>query len=134
MANTSDYTKVSILDLPDLAAGMGGDGSIKARGIQSATGSTRVGAMYHTMAPNTRQPFGHAHNESEEIFFVLEGSGTAMVGDDEVSLSRLDALRVSPEAIRAFESGPEGMTLLAVGNHVEKDGRMVPGWWGGPES
>lgn len=124
--------KVSIGELDDGAAARGVQG-MEARVITAGVGAGRVGAMYHRMAAGVRQPFGHAHNESEEIYIVLEGSGTIKVGDDDVHVVAMDAVRVAPQAIRAFEAGPDGLTYLAIGNHVENDGRMLMGWWGGPE-
>ncbi len=128
---SDDYTKVSIGDLDDVAGARGAQG-MEARVITAGVGSGRVGAMHHRMDAGVRQPFGHAHNESEEIYIVLEGAGTIKVGDDDVPITAGDAVRVAPQAIRAFEAGPDGLTYLAIGNHVESDGRMLMGWWGGP--
>jgi len=31
--------------------------------------------------------------------------------------------------MRAWESGPDGLELLAFGDHVEGDAEMAMGWW-----
>jgi hypothetical protein len=50
--------------------------------------------------------------------------------DDEIiEVARLDAIRVSPEVIRAFEAGDDGIEVLAVGARHDGDGEVIPGWW-----
>ena len=50
--------------------------------------------------------------------------------DDEIiEIETLDAIRVSPEVIRAFEAGDEGLEVLAVGAHHDGDGEIVQDWW-----
>jgi hypothetical protein len=40
-------------------------------------------------------------------------------------------LRVAPEVVRAFEAGPDGLDLLAVGGHrpADGDGEMGAAEW-----
>ena len=52
--------------------------------------------------------------------------------DDEiVDLREWDVVRVAPEVVRAFEAGPDGLTVIAVGGTrpEDGDGELVPGWW-----
>jgi len=50
--------------------------------------------------------------------------------DEEViDVSSLDAVRVSPQVVRGFEAGPEGLEVLAFGPRREGDGELLPGWW-----
>jgi hypothetical protein len=50
--------------------------------------------------------------------------------DDEIiEIERLDAIRVSPEVMRAFEADSEGLEFIAFGRHHDGDGELVPGWW-----
>jgi hypothetical protein len=50
--------------------------------------------------------------------------------DDEIlEIGRLDAIRVSPETMRAFEAGPDGLELIAFGEHFAGDGEIVSDWW-----
>jgi mannose-6-phosphate isomerase-like protein (cupin superfamily) len=127
----ADYTKVALEELHDFAADRVPDGSVQARGVRGPIEAEQTGAMFHRLKPNVRQPFGHVHNKAEELFLVLNGSGTAMVNDEAVPLKKMDAIRVSPSAARCFEAGPDGIEILAFGPHVESDGRLLPGWWGG---
>ena len=50
--------------------------------------------------------------------------------DDEIiEISTLDALRVAPKVTRSFESGPDGLELLASGPKHKGDGEVIQGWW-----
>jgi hypothetical protein len=60
---------------------------------------------------------------------VLAGPGRVQLDDDIVEIERLDAIRVAPAMIRAFEAGPEGIELLAVGSHHAGDGEIIADWW-----
>jgi hypothetical protein len=62
---------------------------------------------------------------------VISGSGRARLGDEFVDLRQFDVLRVSPEVIRGFESGPDGLEVIAVGGSRPEggDGVMVQDWW-----
>jgi hypothetical protein len=42
-----------------------------------------------------------------------------------------DVVRVAPEVVRAFEGGPDGLELIAVGSARPEDGDGVPAphWW-----
>ncbi len=63
---------------------------------------------------------------------ILSGAGRVRVGAAEAEVGPLDAIRVAPHAIRAFEAGPEGLRMLAFGNSGTGagDAEPVPGWWG----
>ena len=60
---------------------------------------------------------------------MLAGSGRAKLDDDILELEPLDAIRVAPGVIRAFEGGPDGIGLLAVGPRHEGDGELIHDWW-----
>jgi hypothetical protein len=49
--------------------------------------------------------------------------------DEVVELTELDAVRISPEVMRAYEAGDEGLDFLVFGPHRDGDFELVPGWW-----
>lgn len=54
--------------------------------------------------------------------------------DDEIiEVERLDAIRVSPEVMRNFEAGPDGIEVLAVGRRHDGDGEVAPAVGGATE-
>ena len=88
-----------------------------------------TGLSYQVLKPGKRQQFGHKHDKAEEVYVVLSGSGRVRLDDEIVELSELDAIRVEPRVMRAFEAGPDGMAWLAFGPHHDKDGQMDREFW-----
>lgn len=101
----------------------------EARFAQEDLDAERTGLAHIRLKPGQRSPFGHKHDEAEEVYIVIGGSGRMKLGEEIIEVGQLDAIRVSPEVIRAFEAGPEGIEVLAVGAHHEGDGEVFPGWW-----
>ena len=126
---SNGYAHINIDDVEDLAAkyGMGELG--EARYLREDVGAEAIGLTYYRMNPGRRTGFGHRHKDAEEMYVVLAGSGRAKVGDEVIDLRVRDVVRVAPQTIREFESGPDGMELLATGTHVEGDGEMLQEWW-----
>jgi mannose-6-phosphate isomerase-like protein (cupin superfamily) len=88
-----------------------------------------TGLSYHVVRPEQRQGFGHRHENAEEIYVVLSGSGKAKLDDEILDIDTMDAIRVAPQVTRAFEAGPEGLELLAFGPRHEGDGELVQDFW-----
>lgn len=76
-----------------------------------------------------RQAFAHRHDEAEEVYVVLSGSGRCKLDDETLELVALDAIRVAPWVTRCFESGEAGLELLVFGPRCPNDAQMVPDWW-----
>ena len=62
---------------------------------------------------------------------VVAGSGRIRLDDEVHPLRRWDVVRVSPETVRAFEAGEEGLEIIAVGADRPEggDGVIVPAAW-----
>ncbi len=60
---------------------------------------------------------------------VLSGSGRIRLGDEIREITALDAIRVAPDVVRAFEGGPDGLELIAFGPHHDGDGELLPDFW-----
>lgn len=88
-----------------------------------------TGLSYQVLKPGKRQQFGHKHDKAEEVYVVLSGSGRVRLDDEIVELEELDAIRVEPSVMRAFEAGPDGMAWLAFGPHHDKDGNLDREFW-----
>jgi uncharacterized cupin superfamily protein len=121
----------NLKDLDDAAPAFGLSPMLEARFARKALGAKKVGISYQRLEPNFRLPFGHRHATQEEIYVVLSGSGRAKVEDEIVELRQWDALRVDKETARGFESGPDGMELLAIGGPIgeQNDAEMINDWW-----
>jgi quercetin dioxygenase-like cupin family protein len=93
--------------------------------------SEHLGVSYFRYAPGFRLPYGHRHREQEEAYVVVGGSGRVRLDDEVVEVRRWDVVRVAPGVVRAFEGGPDGLELIAIGSDRPEggDGEMVRDWW-----
>jgi mannose-6-phosphate isomerase-like protein (cupin superfamily) len=125
----SNYAKVNLLELEDSV----GERSTELEGRFGRTklGARDIGVSHWRYAPNFRSPMGHRHREQEEAYVVVSGSGRMLVDGDVVELRQWDTVRVAPEVVRAFESGPDGMEVIAVGGPKPEggDGEITGAEW-----
>ena len=123
------YTVKKLTDVEDSAAKFGVGEVQEARFANDDLDAEHTGVSHHRLNPDRRQAFGHKHDNAEEVYVVIAGSGRVKLDDDIVDIERLDAIRVAPGVVRAFEAGPEGMEMLAVGPRHDGDGEVLQGWW-----
>ena len=126
----SDYTIVNLGDVEDVAPKFGMPDGMSARFPKGELGCAKIGLSHQTLGPTMRGPFGHRHAGQEELYVVLSGSGRMKLDDEIAEIRARDVIRVAPDTMRAFESGPDGLELLAIGGPLDGDrGEIVPGWW-----
>jgi quercetin dioxygenase-like cupin family protein len=125
----SDYTISRIEDVPDQAAQFGFGEIGEARFGKDTVGAKDTGFAIHRFNPGKRSAFGHRHEQAEELAFVLEGSGTLKADEDLVEVSKGTIVRLAPPVMRAWEAGPDGMTVLVVGACHPKDGELDNDFW-----
>lgn len=122
------YTVKNLREVEDSAAAQGVP-DMEARFPRKALEAEQTGLAYHVLGPGKRQPFGHRHEQAEEIYVVLSGDGRVRLDEDTVEIGELDAIRIQPEVARRFEAGPGGLALLVFGARHEGDGEMLPDFW-----
>ena len=124
-----DYAIVNLFEIDDSVEGRvpGMEGRFSRKHI----GSRDLGVSHWRYTPGTRSPGGHSHREQEEAYVVVAGSGRVRLDDELRDIRQWDVIRVAPEVVRAFEAGPDGLELIAVGNDRPEggDGEMVPDFW-----
>jgi mannose-6-phosphate isomerase-like protein (cupin superfamily) len=125
------YTKKKLTDVEDSAPGFGYGEVQEARFATKDLEAERTGVSHHRVKPGRRQGFAHKHDEAEEVYVVIAGSGRVKLDDEIVEITELDAIRVSPSVTRQFEAGPEGLELIVAGARHEGDGELLPDWWSG---
>ena len=123
------FTHKKLLDVKDSAVEFGYGEIQEARFAQEDLDALETGVSHQRLKPDQRSPFGHKHENAEEVYVVISGSGRMKLDDEIIEVERLDAVRVSPQVTRAFEAGPGGLEVLAVGAHHDGDGEIFPGWW-----
>ena len=100
---------------------------VEARFARKHLGSRDLGVSLFRYAPNLRSPMAHSHREQEEAYVVVAGSGRVLLDDELQELRQWDVVRVAPEVVRAFEAGPDGLDIIAVGGPKPAEGDGVPG-------
>lgn len=127
----SDYTIKNLVDDVDDAAAKRGTDGMHAHFGRDAIESEHLGITLFRFEPGYRVPFGHRHREQEEGYVVVAGSGRVCLDGEVRDLRQWDVVRTAPAIVRAFEAGPDGMDLVAIGNDRPEggDGEMVPDVW-----
>jgi mannose-6-phosphate isomerase-like protein (cupin superfamily) len=123
------YTLKKLTDVEDSAPKFGFAEVQEARFANHDLEVEHTGVSLHRVKAGKRQAFAHKHEEAEEVYVVLAGSGRVKLDDDIIEIERLDAIRVAPGVIRAFEAGSDGIELLAFGPRHDGDGEVIQGWW-----
>ena len=125
----SAYKVVNLMEISDSV----GDrvSGLEGRMARKQLESRDLGVSHWRYEPNLRVPASHRHGEQEEAYVVVAGSGRARLDDAIVDLRAWDVLRVAPEVVRGFESGPDGMELIAIGGPrpAEGDGQITTEPW-----
>jgi mannose-6-phosphate isomerase-like protein (cupin superfamily) len=114
----SDYAVKNLMEIED---GTGVEG-IEGRFARKFLDSEQLGISHFRYAPGRKVTSGHRHREQEEAYIVVGGSGRIKLDDDVVELRQWDVVRVAPQVVRGFESGPEGLEVIAVGGTKPEDG------------
>jgi mannose-6-phosphate isomerase-like protein (cupin superfamily) len=126
----ANYTQVNLKEVEDQAPRFGLSPDLEARFARVALECEKIGVTYQRLGPIFRLPFGHNHKTQEEVYVLVGGSGRVKVEDEVVELEPWDALRVSREAMRSFEAGPDGAEFIVVGAPGGPgDANTTQGWW-----
>ena len=104
---------------------------IDAHMSRSRLDSEHLGVSYFRYPADFRPGTGHHHREQEEAYVVVAGSGRIRLDDEIRDIRQWDVIRVAPEVVRAFEAGPDGLDLIAVGGSKPEggDGVVVKDFW-----
>jgi quercetin dioxygenase-like cupin family protein len=128
------FTIKNLRDVEDVAPRFGFDAVQEARFPWRALKAQSTGLAYHVIKPGQRG-LAHRHEQAEEIYVVIGGSGRVVLDGEVRELRPLDAIRVAPPVARAFQGGPEGLEILAFGPHHEGDGEILQGDpWAGSDT
>jgi quercetin dioxygenase-like cupin family protein len=124
------YTHLNLLEVEDSEAEEGAKG----RYGRGPMGGRDIGVSHWRFAPGFRWSEGHRHRAQEEAYLVVSGSGELLLDDEVIGIGQWDLIRVAPEVVRSFASGPDGLEVVAVGGPVpggEDDGESQPVTWPG---
>jgi quercetin dioxygenase-like cupin family protein len=123
------HTQINLSDVQDAAPAGGFGDRWEARVARVNLEAEQTGVTYFRLRPGKRSPFAHRHARAEEVYVILAGSGRVKLNDEIAAVRMLDAIRIAPEVVRAFEAGPDGLEFLVFGPHHEADGEQVDDAW-----
>jgi mannose-6-phosphate isomerase-like protein (cupin superfamily) len=123
------YTIKNLESVQDMAKQHGLSDQGESRFAGGDLDAVQTGVSHQRLKAGKRQQFGHRHDQAEEVYVVLAGNGRVKLDDEILDIGKLDAIRVSPETMRSFEAGDEGLEILAFGQHFAGDGELVQSWW-----
>src|SRR5579859_3593723 len=130
LLHMTNFTHTNLMEIEN--AGADRVPGFEARFGRKHIDSDHLGVSYFHYPANFRSPYGHRHREQEEAYAIVAGSGRVRLDDEVIELKQWDLIRVAPNVVRAFEGGPEGLSIIAIGNDRPEggDGEMVEGFWG----
>jgi quercetin dioxygenase-like cupin family protein len=121
----SRFAIVNLLDIED-SVGERAPG-IEGRFARQRLESRDLGLSLFRYAANLRSPVAHSHREQEEAYVVVAGSGQVLLDGEIHELRQWDVVRVAPDVVRAFQAGPDGLDIVAVGGPKPEGGDGVMG-------
>lgn len=121
----ANYTRTNLAQVEDAAVQGGFSDVQEARFAHDDLDLESLGVSYQVVKPGKHHAFGHRHKEAEEVYVVLAGSGHVHLDDEQVPVTRLDAIRVGPEVTRGFAADADGLELLVFGKRAPGDGELV---------
>jgi mannose-6-phosphate isomerase-like protein (cupin superfamily) len=125
------YAIKNLREVKDSAPDFGFSETQEAHFAHGELGAESTGFSYHVVKPGKRQGFAHRHENAEEVYVVVSGTGRVKLDDDVRDIARMDAIRVAPAVARAFEAGDDGLELLAFGPRHQGDGELLrDDFWG----
>lgn len=126
------HTIKNLREVDDMAPKFGYDAVQEARFCWRDLDAQDTGLALMRVKPGQRQAFAHRHDQAEEIYVIINGSGRIKLDDQIADVGPLDAIRIAPGVARALEAGDDGIEYLAFGPHREKDGEIIEdeGFWG----
>ena len=70
--------------------------------LHEKLGLTGAEISVNTLPAGQGVPFIHSHKQNEEIYYIVFGTGKAVIDNEEVALNTGDWVRISPNADRQF--------------------------------
>jgi mannose-6-phosphate isomerase-like protein (cupin superfamily) len=126
------YTKLNLKDdVEDQAPKFDMSPELEFRTAGTPLEMENAAISYLRVAPNFRLPFGHQHNEQEEVYVLVGGSARLKLDDEVLELRPFDAIRIHRETMRNLEGGPDGAEVILFGAPSAGPGdvEMTQDWW-----
>jgi uncharacterized cupin superfamily protein len=101
---------------------------VEVRAAGQAGGSVKAGLNQVKLPPDAAGAPPHCHALEEELFYILDGTGTLHLGDTSVPVRDGDVVARPPASgvPHHLVAGPDGLTYLAYGTRVAGDSVFYP--------
>ena len=98
------------------------------RDIGRGAGSQLSGLQHVTVTPGRRSSVRHCHSHEHELFVVLSGGATLLLGDERFDVRPGSIVDRPPGTgvAHSFEAGDDGLVLLAYGTRDASDACWYP--------
>lgn len=120
----------NVVNAADIAERESGEGDCESawRYMAAAAGAVRTGLNIGRCAPGMLQYPPHCHSSEEELFVVLEGSGSCILGEEEHPLlaGHVVSRPAGTGVAHALRGGADGLTFLAYGTRDTGDVAYFP--------
>ncbi|HUA12975.1 MAG TPA: hypothetical protein VL989_00525 [Candidatus Sulfotelmatobacter sp.] len=117
------YTKINFADVDNSSKTDG----LEMRFSRKHLNSKELGVTLSKYSANYKAAKSHSHKVQEEAYVVVRGSGKMLLDDSVEELKAWDVVLVPPEVSRAFEAGPDGLDIIAIGGSKPIEGDGVSG-------
>ena len=104
----SDYTAMKIDDMEAIYYG-------GFKRVRASLGVESFGMQVIDLPPNADGHPEHQHDDQEEVYVTLRGSGEIEIDGERVPMDPETVVRVGPSCRRKLWPGGEGMRVLALG-------------------
>ena len=101
----------SVVDASDVEASNG-----VVRGLSAPLGVGKFKVNRLELPPGGETPMhDHTGNDEEEVYAVIGGSGTLVVGGEEIAVRPGHFVFCSPDARRQMRAGADGLVWIGIG-------------------
>src|SRR5262245_33453107 len=107
----ANYTKLNLREEVEDQSPKFGKNGMEFRSARVPLELENSGLSFLRLDPNYRVPFGHHHNQQEEVYVLIAGSAKLKLDDEVLELKPWDAVRIDRDTMRNFEGGPEGAEI-----------------------
>ena len=119
----SDYAIVNLLEIDDDIGGR--VAGLEGRFGRKLLGSRDLGVSHWSTRRTSRSPAPTATASRRRPTSSSPAPGRVRLDDEIRDIRQWDVVRVAPEVVRAFEAGPDGLELIAVGGPKPEGGDGV---------
>ncbi len=93
----------------------GNIGNVPRVELKDALGLTGCEVSINKMDAGTATPFVHHHQQNEETYLVLSGSGEFWLDGETIAVKEGSSVRIAPETKRSIKAGPNApLTYICI--------------------